>query len=115
MSVVGAAATITEATVAAAPAVSIEEIWRETAEILDTQPAPGGLLALPAPSRSQSFRLEIEDDADVTDVSGRQIASHSAEDLTDPVPVPVEFLVIFLLRHSAGAVVTVVVVCDVQL
>ncbi len=50
----------TEAKVAAGPAVSIEEIWKETAMILDTEPAKGGLLPLPdaaapAPARSGSI------------------------------------------------------------
>ncbi len=49
---------------AAAPAVSIDEIWKETAHVLDTQPTQGGLLPLPS---STVDGMEIAD----ADLSGR--------------------------------------------
>ena len=52
---------------AAAPAVSIDEIWRETACVLDTQPAQGGLLPLPSSTLDTADRMEIAD----ADLSGR--------------------------------------------
>ena len=59
----------TEAKVAAGPAVSIEEIWKETATILDTEPAKGGLLPLPdapAPEPAGSIcNLVFDDDAEL--------------------------------------------------
>ena len=52
----------------------IEEIWKETASILDTRPVPGGLLALPsALAASSRSLLALEDD--MHDLPGRsQIA-----------------------------------------
>eukprot|EP00435_Cladocopium_sp_Y103_P051052 s335_g15.t1 len=63
-----------EKAVAAAPAVCIEEIWKETAGILGTRPVPGGLLALPSADAASSRNLLALED-DMHDLSGRsQIA-----------------------------------------